>query len=220
MSSLPATALGTEVIKYILSSTDIDPSIIDEIIIGHALAAGTGANPARKTAVKSGDAQVVVAGGQESMSNCPHILKDLRKGKYLGDCTLYDHILDDGLLDVFSGDHMGVTAENIAEKYQITRKDQDEYAIMSINRALAAKDAKEFDDEIIPITVKQKKEEIIIKEDEQPRRDSTFEKLSKLKPAFKKLGTVTAGNSSTMNDGAAMLMLMSEKKAEELKLKP
>lgn len=168
-----------------------------------------------------GDNDVVIAGGTENMSQAPYVLNDLRWGKRMGDATVVDTMLRDGLMDAFDGQHMGITAENIAEKYGFTREKQDELAVTSQNRAEKAVKEGRFKDEISPVEVPQRRGEPIIADtDEYPRFGATAESLGKLRPAFKKDGSVTAGSSSGINDGAAILLLMSEEKANELGLKP
>jgi acetyl-CoA C-acetyltransferase len=168
-----------------------------------------------------GDADIVIAGGSENMSQIPYISRDARWGARMGDKTLVDIMVHDGLYDIFNGYHMGITAENLAEKYNITREDQDRFATASQNKTEAAMNSGLFKDEIVPIPIPQRKgDPIIIDTDEFPRKGVTFESLSKLRPAFKKDGTVTAANSSGINDGAAILLLMSEDKAKELGLTP
>jgi acetyl-CoA C-acetyltransferase len=168
-----------------------------------------------------GDAEVIVAGGCESMSQAPYVLRDMRWGKRMGDSKVVDAMVYDGLTDVFNGYHMGITAENVAEKYGFTRQQQDELALMSQNKAEAAIKSGRFADEIVPVSVPQRKgEPLVINTDEYPKFGTTIEKLAKLKPAFKDGGTVTAGNASGINDGAAALILMSKEKAKKLGLKP
>lgn len=172
-------------------------------------------------AIKCGDAGVIVAGGTESMSQAAYVLRDARKGLRMGHAQLIDSMISDGLTDAFGAMHMGITAENIAEKYRISREEQDLFAVSSQNKAEAAIKAGRFKDEIVPIEIRQKKgPSIQFLEDEYPRSGSTVEALSKLKPAFKKDGTVTAGNASGVNDGAAAVVLMSRAKADELGVKP
>ena len=166
-----------------------------------------------------GDAMIVVAGGQESMSNAPHALY-LRSGTKMGNAEMLDTMLRDGLIDAFHGYHMGVTAENIAQKWQITREEQDLFALASQNKVEAAQKAGRFDEEICPITIKTRKGEEVVKVDEYPRHGTTIEMLAKLKPAFNKDGTVTAGNASGINDGAAAVVLMSAKEAQRRGIKP
>lgn len=171
-------------------------------------------------AIKSGDAKIVIAGGQESMSTSPHVLNGSRNGLRMGDGKLVDSMIVDGLWDVYNDYHMGVTAENVAKKYGITRQEQDEFACASQNKAEAAQKAGKFADEIVPFTIKGKKGDTVVDSDEFPRHGTTLEMLAGLRPAFDKEGTVTAGNASGINDGAAMVMLMSASKAKELGLKP
>ena len=171
--------------------------------------------------IKAGDADVILAGGTESMSNAPYVMPKARTGLRMGDGTIVDTMIKDGLTDAFSNVHMGITAENLAEKYELTRQEQDEFAAHSQNKAEAAIAAGKFKDEIATIEIPQRKgEPVIFDADEFPRAGVTAEKLSKLRPAFKKDGTVTAANASGLNDGAAMLVLMSKEKADELGLKP
>ena len=171
-------------------------------------------------AIKSGDAQIVIAGGQESMSSSPHVLNGSRNGLRMGDGKLVDSMIVDGLWDVYNDYHMGVTAENVAKKYGISRQEQDEFSCASQNKAEAAQKAGKFSDEIVPYTIKSKKGDTVVDADEYPRHGTTLDMLSGLRPAFDKEGTVTAGNASGINDGAAMVMLMSATKAKALGLKP
>ncbi len=171
-------------------------------------------------AIKSGDAEIVIAGGQESMSSSPHVLNGSRNGLRMGDGKLVDSMIVDGLWDVYNDYHMGVTAENVAKKYGISRQEQDEFACASQNKAEAAQKAGKFSDEIVPYTIKSKKGDTVVDADEYPRHGTTLDMLSGLRPAFDKEGTVTAGNASGINDGAAMVMLMSATKAKALGLKP
>ena len=170
--------------------------------------------------IKSGDAEIVIAGGQENMSMSPHVLNGSRNGFRMGDAKLIDSMIVDGLWDVYNDYHMGVTAENVAKKYGITRQDQDEFALASQNKAEAAQKAGKFIDEIVPYTIKGKKGDTVISVDEYPKHGTTLDLLSGLRPAFDKTGTVTAGNASGINDGAAMVMLMTASKAKQLGLKP
>jgi acetyl-CoA C-acetyltransferase len=171
-------------------------------------------------AIKSGDAQIVIAGGQESMSTSPHVLPGSRNGLRMGDGKLIDSMIVDGLWDVYNDYHMGVTAENVAKQYGITRADQDEFACASQNKAEVAQKTGKFVDEIVSYTIKGKKGDVVVDADEYPRHGTTLDMLSGLRPAFDKSGTVTAGNASGINDGAAMVMLMSGSKAKELGLTP
>ncbi len=244
LSTVPASDLGARVITALLDDTGIDPSDIDEVTMGHVLTAGCGQNPARQAAIKAGiskdstamtvnqvcgsglrtvalgmhaimagDANIVVAGGQENMSLSPHVMH-LRDAVKFGDARMRDSMILDGLWDVFNDYHMGITAENIAEKFGITREQQDEFAANSQNRAEKAISEGAFDREIVPVEVKKRKETIIIDKDEFPRSGVTVESLSKLRPAFKKDGTVTAANASGINDGAAAVVLMRQSEAK------
>ncbi len=170
-------------------------------------------------AIKCGDAEIVVAGGQENMSLSPHVLNGSRNGFRMGDAKLIDSMIVDGLWDVYNNYHMGTTAENVAKAYGISRLEQDEFACASQNKAEAAQNAGKFKDEIVPFTIKSKKGDIVVDTDEYPRHGSTLESMTSLRPAFDKEGTVTAGNASGLNDGAAMVMLMSASKAKSLGLK-
>lgn len=170
--------------------------------------------------IKSGDAEIVIAGGQENMSMSPHVLNGSRNGFRMGDAKLIDSMIVDGLWDVYNDYHMGVTAENVAKQYGITRQDQDEFAVASQNKAEAAQKAGKFIDEIVPFTIKGKKGDTVVSVDEYPKHGTTLDLLAGLRPAFDKTGTVTAGNASGINDGAAMVMLMTASKAKQLGLKP
>ena len=238
--------LGAQVLTYALEKSTISPNLVEEVIIGNVLGAGQGQNVARQIAlgagipettsafvvnkvcgsglkavqlaaqsILAGDQDVVVAGGIEIMSQAPYLSKDSRFGKKLGGISLEDSLLTDGLTDAFSGEHMGITAENVAEKYQLTRQEQDAFALASQEKALKAIADGHFSDEIVPLTVKVGRKEILFDQDEYPR-ETNLEKLSNLRPAFKKDGTVTAGNASGINDGCAILVLMSQDKAVEL----
>lgn len=171
-------------------------------------------------AIKSGDAEIVIAGGQENMSMSPHVLNGSRNGLRMGDGKLVDTMINDGLWDVYNNYHMGVTAENVAKQYGITREEQDAFACASQNKAEAAQKAGKFVGEIVPVVIKGKKGDTVVDADEYPRHGTTLESMAGLRPAFDKAGTVTAGNASGINDGAAMVMLMSASKAKELGLKP
>jgi acetyl-CoA C-acetyltransferase len=250
LSTVPAHDLGAAVIKDMLKETGIKPDDIDDVILGQVLTAGVGQNPARQTgiaaglpqsctaltinqvcgsglraitmgmqAIKAGDAQIVIAGGQENMSLSPHFVH-MRNGVKFGDAALGDTMIKDGLWDCFNDYHMGITAENIAEKYSITRKEQDTFAAQSQQRAEAAINAGKFKDEIVPVIVKHRKGENTVDADEFPRAGVTAESLAKLRPAFKKDGTVTAANASGINDGAAAVILMREDEAQKRGLKP
>ncbi len=250
LSNTPAHSLGAHVIKTVIEQASLTTQEVDQVIMGQVLTAGQGQNPARQAAILSGvpaekaamtinqvcgaglrsvalgagliqlgEANIIVAGGQENMSLAPHAVY-LRKGVKLGNNTMVDTMIHDGLWDSFNDYHMGITAENIAEHYKITRKQQDQYAAQSQQRAEAAINAGKFKDEIIPITIKTRKEEIIFDQDEFPRFGTTEETLAKLKPAFKKDGTVTPGNASGINDGAAAVVLMTGKEAQRRGLNP
>jgi len=249
-ASVPAHALGATAIKGALERAGVDPADVDEVILGQILAAGEGQNPARQAAMKAGipqeatawglnqlcgsglravaigmqqiatgDAEVIVAGGQESMSMAPHAAH-MRAGTKMGELKLVDTMLRDGLLDAFHGYHMGNTAENVAARWQLTREEQDQFAVASQNKAEAAQKAGRFTDEIVPYTVQTRKGDVVVDADEYPRHGSTIEAMGKLKPAFNKEGTVTAGNASGINDGAAALVLMTAAEAERRGLTP
>lgn len=252
LASLPATALGSAVVKALLERTGLAPEQIDEVILGQVLTAGVGQNPARQTtlnaglphkvpamtinkvcgsglkavhlamqAVACGDAEIVIAGGQESMSQSAHVVPGSRDGKRMGDWPMIDSMIVDGLWDAFNQCHMGVTAENIAKKYDFARELQDAFAADSQQKTEAAQQAGRFDDEIVPIEIPQRKgDPVVFAKDEFPRAGTTADKLAKLRPAFDKDGTVTAGNASGINDGAAAVVVMSESKAKELGLTP
>ena len=250
LSSLPAHALGKVAISEALKRARVEPGEVAEVVMGQILAAGEGMNPARQAsmaagvpkevpsygvnqvcgsglravvmgfqAVKGGDAQAFVAGGQESMSQSRHCIH-LRNGTRMGDAELVDTMIKDGLWDVFNGYHMGNTAENVAQKWQITREQQDNFALTSQQRAEAAQKSGRFRDEIVPVTVKTKKGDIVVDTDEHPRHGTTLDALAKLRPAFAKDGTVTAGNASGINDGAAAVVLMSRANADKHGAKP
>ncbi len=249
LKNVPAYELGSAVISKNIENSKIKNSEVDEIIIGQVLTGGAGQNPARQASIKSGipiekpaylvnqvcgsgirsvasgfqsiksgDSQIVIAGGQESMSLAPHAIH-LRDGKKLGDIELTDTMIKDGLWDAFNGYHMGVTAENVATKFQVTREQQDEFALNSQEKALKAQKENKFKDEIINYKIKSKKAEIDFIKDEHPRDGINLDALKRLKPVFQKNGTVTAGNASGINDGAAAVTLMSEKESEKRGLK-
>ncbi|MDR6624553.1 acetyl-CoA C-acetyltransferase [Caulobacter segnis] len=250
LSSLPASELGRVAIEAAISRAGLQPSDVDEVILGQVLQAAAGQGPARQASVKAGipvespawslnqlcgsglravalaaqqiaagDASVVVAGGQESMSQAPHA-QNLRGGQKMGDLSFVDTMIKDGLWDAFHGYHMGQTAENIASRWQITRADQDAFAVASQNKAEAAQKAGKFDDEIAPVTIKGRKGDTVVDKDEYIRHGVTLESISGLKPAFTKDGSVTAANASGLNDGAAALVLMSAEEAQKRGLKP
>lgn len=196
------------------------PKEVPAITINMVCGSGLKAVMLGAQAIKSGDAEIVIAGGQESMSSSPHVLNGSRNGLRMGDGKLIDSMIYDGLWDAYNDYHMGVTAENVAKKYDISRQEQDEFACASQNKAEAAQKAGKFVDEIVPFTIKSKKGDTVVDADEYPRHGTTLEMLAGLRPAFDKEGTVTAGNASGINDGAAMVILMSASKAKELGLKP
>lgn len=244
-ASTPAHELGRTAIVAALEQAGVDPADVDEVILGQVLTAGQGQNPARQASmaagvpqevpawsvqqvcgsglrsvavaaqsIRSGDATIIVAGGQENMSMSPHA-QALRSGTKMGNLELVDTMIKDGLTDVFNGYHMGITAENLAERYQITREAQDEFACASQNKAEAARRDGRFDAEIAPVTVKGRKGDTVIDKDEFIREGVVVASLAGLRPAFKKDGTVTAANSSGLNDGAAALVIMSSEEAEK-----
>ncbi len=250
LSSVPAHYLGEVAIAEAMRRAGIDPEEVSEVIMGQILAAGAGQNPARQAAVGAGipvektayginqlcgsglravalgsqaiqlgDSSIVVAGGQESMSQSPHCMH-LRNGTKMGSAEMVDIMIKDGLWDAFNGYHMGNTAENVAEKWQLTREQQDTFAAHSQAKADTAQKAGKFTDEIVPVMIKTRKGENVVDTDEYPKPDTTMESLSKLRPAFAKDGTVTAGNASGINDGAAAVVLMSADDAEARKIEP
>lgn len=249
-ANVPAHDLGAFAIQAALSRAGIEAGEVDEAILGQVLSAAQGQNPARQAAIKaglpvgstalginqvcgsglravamgmqqiqSGDASIVVAGGQESMSLSTHAAY-LRTGQKMGDLNFIDTMIKDGLWDAFHGYHMGVTAENVAEKWQITREEQDRFATASQNKAEAAQKAGRFKDEIAAVTIKGKKGDVVVEADEYIRHGATIEAAQGLRPAFKKDGTVTAGNASGINDGAAALVLMRAEEARGRKITP
>ena len=249
LKNVPGEELGAAVISRTISDQKIKSDQIDEVIIGQVLTGGTGQNPARQAAIKSGipkekpayivnqvcgsgirsvasgfqsikanDSKIVIAGGQESMSLAPHAIH-LRDGKKLGDAKIIDTMIKDGLWDAFHGYHMGITAENVAEKFQITREEQDKFALMSQEKAIKAQKENKFKNEILSFKIKSKSTEVNFNKDEHPREGINLETLSRLKPVFKKDGTVTAGNASGINDGAAAVTLMSSQEAEKREIK-
>lgn len=250
LAKIPADELGACVIRTLVESTQIKPELVDEVIMGQVLTAGSGQNPARQAALKAGlpvsvpaltlnkvcgsglkavhlaaqaircgDAQVVIAGGQENMSLAPYVLPKARTGLRMGHAQMLDSMIEDGLWDAFNDYHMGITAENIVDRYGFSRTQLDEFAAHSQAKAAAALAENRFASEITPVPIAQgKAESLLFSQDEQPRPSSSLASLSKLRPAFKEGGSVTAGNSSTLNDGAAAVLLMSAEQAKALNL--
>lgn len=249
-AATPAHELGAVVIKELLSRAGVEPGEVDEVILGQVLTAAQGQNPARQASINAGlpkettawglnqvcgsglraialgmqqiatrDAKVIIAGGQESMSLSPHA-EHLRAGVKMGDYKMIDTMIKDGLWDAFNGYHMGNTAENVARQFQITRDDQDQFALASQNKAEAAQKAGKFKDEIIAVTIKGRKGDTIVDQDEYIRHGATLDAMTKLKPAFDKDGTVTAANASGINDGAAGALLMTEAEATRRGITP
>ena len=249
-ANVPVHDLGTAVIQGALARAGVDPKEVDEVILGQILAAGAGQNPARQAArnagcpdettawglnqlcgsglravaigmqqIATGDASIIVAGGQESMSMAPHCAH-LRGGVKMGDLKMVDTMIRDGLTDAFYGYHMGNTAENVARQWQLTREDQDAFAVASQNKAEAAQKAGKFKDEIVPFTIKSRKGDVVVEDDEYIKHGVTMESVGKLRPAFDKEGTVTAANASGINDGAAAVVLMTESEAEKRGITP
>ncbi|WP_199085116.1 acetyl-CoA C-acetyltransferase [Bosea sp. ASV33] len=249
-ANTPAHDLAAVAIKEALKRAKVEAAEVDELVMGQVLAAGQGQNPARQAAmaagipqektawglnqlcgsglrtvaiglqqIANGDANVIVAGGMESMSLAPHAAY-MRAGTKMGDVKFVDTMIKDGLWDAFHGYHMGTTAENVATKYQISREEQDRFAVGSQNKAEAAQKAGRFKDEIAPVTISSRKGDIVVDSDEYPRHGATLEAMAKLRPAFSKDGTVTAGNASGLNDGAAALVIMTAKEAARRGLTP
>ncbi|WP_172730909.1 acetyl-CoA C-acetyltransferase [Pluralibacter gergoviae] len=247
LSAFTAVELGSVVVKALVERSGLDPLAVDEVILGQVLTAGAGQNPARQSAIRGGlpntvsaitindvcgsglkalhlatqaiqcgEADVVIAGGQENMSRAPHVLTDSRTGAQLGNSQLIDSLVHDGLWDAFNDYHMGVTAENLAREYGISRELQDAWALSSQQKARRAIDSGRFRDEIVPVVSAQRG--VKVDTDEQPRTDASAEELAGLIPSFDVSGSVTAGNASSINDGAAAVMMMSESKAQELGL--
>jgi acetyl-CoA C-acetyltransferase len=245
-ANLPAHELGKAAIQEALKRAGVEGGRVSEVIMGQILTAGQGQNPARQAsiaagipvespawgvnqlcgsglravalgyqAILNGDSEIVVAGGQESMSMAPHA-QHLRNGVKMGSFELIDTMIKDGLWDIFNGYHMGVTAENVAKQWQITRQQQDEFAVASQNKTEAAQKAGKFKDEIVAVTVKSRKGDVVVDKDEYPKAGVTIESLAKLRPAFDKEGTVTAGSASGINDGAAVVVLMKASEAAKL----
>ncbi len=250
LSTLAASALGSVAIAEAMKRAGVEPGEVSEVILGQILGAGQGQNPARQAsigadipvevpawgvnqlcgsglravalgyqAILNGDSDIVVAGGQENMSQAPHCVH-MRNGTKLGPAELVDTMVKDGLWDAFNGYHMGNTAENVAERWQITREQQDTFAAASQQKAEAAQTAGRFADEIVPVTIKTRKGETVVDTDEHPRHGTTAESLAKLRPAFVKDGTVTAGNASGINDGAAATVLMTADEAARRGITP
>ena len=250
LSTLPAHELGRIAIGGALERANVAPGDVSEVIMGQILSAGEGQNPARQAAIGAGlpvevpawgvnqlcgsglrtvalgaqailngDSSIVVAGGQESMSQAPHCAH-LRDGKKMGNLEFVDTMINDGLMDAFNGYHMGNTAENVAKKWQITREEQDEFAVASQNKAEAAQKAGKFEDEIVPVTYSTRKGDVTVSEDEYIRHGVTIDNMTKLRAAFEKDGSVTAGNASGINDGAAAVVLMSAEEAKKRGTKP
>jgi acetyl-CoA C-acetyltransferase len=250
LSGVPAHYLGQVAIQEALKRAKVAPAEVTEVIMGQILTAGAGQNPARQAAVnagipvektayginqlcgsglravalgfqaiKVGDSDIVVAGGQESMSQAPHCMH-LRGGVRMGDASMLDTMIKDGLWDAFHGYHMGNTAENVAQRWQITREEQDRFAMASQNKAEAAQKAGKFKDEIAAVTVKTRKGDMVVADDEYPKHGTTLDTLTKLRPAFDKNGTVTAGNASGINDGGVALVLMTDKEAAKRGITP
>ncbi|MBV8594361.1 MAG: acetyl-CoA C-acetyltransferase [Caulobacteraceae bacterium] len=249
-ASTPAHLLGAAAIEAAVKDAKVEPGEVDEVILGQILAAGEGQNPARQAAMKAGvpqektafginqlcgsglravalalqqitngDSNIVLAGGQESMSMAPHAAH-LRSGVKMGDFKLQDTMLKDGLIGAFHGYHMGNTAENVATKWQISREDQDRFAVASQNKAEAAQKAGKFKEEIVPFTISTRKGDVVVADDEYIRAGANYDSMAKLKPAFSKDGTVTAGNASGLNDGAAALVVMSAAEAARRGVEP
>ncbi|MFK0334073.1 acetyl-CoA C-acetyltransferase [Rhizobium sp. NPDC090275] len=249
-ATVAAHELGAAAVKGALDRAGVDASEVDEVILGQVLPAGEGQNPARQAAMKAGvpkeatawginqlcgsglravalgmqqialgDAKIIVAGGQESMSMAPHAAH-LRAGTKMGDMKMVDTMIKDGLTDAFYGYHMGVTAENIARQWQLTREEQDMFAVASQNKAEAAQKAGRFADEIIPFVIQGRKGDVTVDADEYIRHGATMEAMAKLRPAFDKEGTVTAANASGLNDGAAAAVLMTEQEASRRGIQP
>ncbi len=245
LKNINAATLGSAVITNVVDELKIRKSDIDEVIMGQVLTGNAGQNPARQASIKSGipkekpayivnqvcgsgirsiasgyqsiktgDSKIIIAGGQESMSLAPHAIH-LREGKKLGDTELIDTMIRDGLWDAFHGYHMGITAENVAEKFQITREEQDKFSLKSQEKALLAQSQGKFNSEIINLKIKSKKAETNFNKDEHPREGISIDALSRLKPVFKKDGSVTAGNASGLNDGAAAVTLMNSEEASK-----
>ena len=251
LSPLSATQLGAIAVREAVKRAGIEPSQVEEVVMGNVVQAGLGQNPARQAAIfaglpdtipaatvnkvcgsglkavmmaaqaiRAGDAHVIVAGGMESMSNAPYLVRNARTGFRMGHQTMEDSMIHDGLWDVYNDYHMGNTGEVVAERYHVSREQQDEYALQSHQKAVAAMDAGKFKDEIVSVEVPGKKGPVQVSADENPRRDTSLEALAKLKPAFKKDGTVTAGNAPPVNDAASATLVVSETAVKRLGLTP
>ena len=250
LKSMQAYELGSTTVKEAMNKSNLSSNDVDELIMGQVLTGGAGQNPARQTAIQSGlpvektayivnqvcgsglrsvvagyqaimcnDSNIIIAGGQESMTNVPHTI-NFRDNQRLKETNLIDTMIKDGLWDAFNGYHMGVTAENVASKWKITRQDQDNFALSSQHKAENAQKENKFKNEIVPVMLKTENGTNIFEIDEHPRKDMTLEKLAKLKPSFRDDGTVTPGNTSGINDGAAAVVLMSQNEAKKRNLKP
>ena len=250
LKNMQAHNLGSVAVKEAMKQSNLNSNDIDELIMGQVLTGAAGQNPARQTAIQAGlpiektayvinqvcgsglravaagyqsimsnDSKIIIAGGQESMTNAPHTV-DLSSGKKLSESNLVDTMIKDGLWDAFNGYHMGVTAENVASKWQITRKEQDDFALLSQTKAEKAQTEKKFKNEIVPVFLKTNNDNNKFEVDEHPRAGMTLDRLAKLKPSFKNNGTVTPGNASGINDGAAAVVLMSQNEAKKRNLKP
>ncbi|MCY4445438.1 MAG: acetyl-CoA C-acetyltransferase [Rhodobacteraceae bacterium] len=249
LASVPAHQLGAQAIESALARAEVSKNDVSETILGQVLTAGQGQNPARQAHIEAGlpiesaawsinqvcgsglravalgaqhislgDAEVVVAGGQENMSMSPHVA-NLRNGKKMGNLEFVDSMIKDGLWDAFNGYHMGITAENVAQKWQISRNEQDTFALRSQNKAENAQKNGKFNDEIAPVVVKSRKGDTVVEKDEYIRHGATIDNMQKLRPAFNREGSVTAGNASGINDGAAVVLLMSSAEAEKRGIK-
>ena len=250
LGSLPAHELGKAAIKAALERARVEPGEVSEVIMGQILAAGAGQNPARQASINAGipvdapawgvnqlcgsglravalgaqqiqlgSSRIVIAGGQESMTQAPHCAH-MREGTKMGDVKFIDTMIKDGLWDAFNGYHMGNTAENVARQWQITREEQDRFAVASQNKAEAARKAGKFKDEITPVTIKTRKGEVVVSDDEYIKDGVTYDSIAKLRPAFDKEGTVTAANASGINDGAAAVVLMTLAEAKKRGITP
>lgn len=250
LSSLTAPQLCSEVIANVLKLSKVEPSQVDEVILGNVISAGIGQSPARQASLLAGlqdtvaaltinkvcasglkavalgsqaisidEAEIIIAGGMESMSNAPFLLKEMRSGKKYGDSKVIDSLIFDGLWDCYNNAHMGKLCELTVDKYKISREEQDDFALQSHKKAIEATKSGRFKEEIVPVFVKKGSYEDVVDTDETIRYDTSIEKLSTLKPVFSDKGTITAGNAPGLNDGAAALLLMSEKMAEKLKVK-